>query len=1295
VVRSGAVDFGTVGDRFVLESPAGIGGMGVVYRARDRLTGLPVAVKTVIRNGTLAADRFLREVSVLSELDHPAIVRYVAHGVIPPDWTYLAMEWLEGIDLGQRLREGERLTADEVLVLIRRIAEALGVAHARGVVHRDIKPANIFLVDGKLEQAKLLDFGVALQDVATRRLTETGAVVGTPCYMAPEQAAGERAVGPQADLFSLGCVWFECLTGSPPFVARTPVLADLLFDHRPSLRELRPDVRPELDDLIGSLLAVQPERRPRDAAALLEAIAALPDAAMASTPDQGPPRPMRLTTREERLGCLIAAGRPPRAREEDPTLDVLSGDEERLRALVSPYGGKLGTIRDGVVLITLGGAGPPTDQATLAARCALAIREEVPELSLALVTGRAGALRDSGGRMPFERVLAMLAAVPSAGASGHAGVIAVDEVTADLLEARFDVAESGGVRILRRERESGPLPGEMRTLLGKPTPCLGRESELATLDAIYAHCASEPLARAVLVTAPAGVGKSRLRCELVKRIRDRGGGALILTACGDPMSSGSLFGMVNQILRQASGINAGDAPPLRSEKLRARLARRLHGAALESAEELLGEMVGAAVPASVRGDPRALGEKLRAAWESWLQAEAREQPVVIVLDDLHWGDLPSVKFIDSALRRLADHPLLVIAFARPEVHARFSELWAERNVHELRLAGLSRKASERLVRIVLGETAGEGVRARIASQAEGNAFYLEELIRAVAAGRTAALPEAVLGMVEARLDALAPAARRVLRAGSVFGEVFWSGGVAALLGGDAEKTDADAWLSLLVDQELLDRGAPSRYSGEHEYSFRHGLVREAAYATLTDADRTSGHRLAAGWLLASGEREPLVIAEHLERGRDDEAAVPWLLEAALAAWKGGDLRSAIALAERGVECGARGEVRGHLLAIQSEAYHWIGNPTECIARGMDAMSLVPASDPRARGVPYAVMLYAPAMGDVDATAVALERLRAQSLPDQMPGDLARAIWGATAPLYIAGQRAFADDLFRRLERHRAAVDQLDPEAAGWIHQAFCVKGYFATGDLWLMLTEARAAFECFARARDRMGCMPARFGCGIALCELGAYDEAEPALRDVLAMAGPESGEFVIWESYARIVLGVVHRRRGELDRAERLLLACADEMARTRDALKEGWSRTELALVHAERGELDEAHRHAARATSVLAHIPYFGLHAMAARAHILTRLGRAGEALELAERATTVGEELGVMAPAASLLRLAYAEALGAGGDARRGRAALDDAREQLRARAGRIPVPRYRELFLNAIPENRRTLALAEEL
>ncbi len=237
-----------IAGRFLLEARAGTGGMGVVWRAKDEATGGAVALKLLLAPD-ISPDWFAREADVLSALHHANVVRHVAHGIAEEGRLFLAMEWLDGEHLGDRLARGP-FEVDEAVRLASGIAAGLSVAHARGIVHRDLKPPNIFLVGGDASDIRVLDFGVARVLDATHALTQTGFWVGTPGYMAPEQARAERTVDSRADVFALGCVLFECLSGTRAFTGEhaLAILAKLLLADPPRLMSLRPEVPSALDD---------------------------------------------------------------------------------------------------------------------------------------------------------------------------------------------------------------------------------------------------------------------------------------------------------------------------------------------------------------------------------------------------------------------------------------------------------------------------------------------------------------------------------------------------------------------------------------------------------------------------------------------------------------------------------------------------------------------------------------------------------------------------------------------------------------------------------------------------------------------------------------------------------------------------------------------------------------------------------------------------------------------------------------------------------------------------------------
>ena len=253
-----------IADRFRLDAAIGAGAMGVVFRARDEACGGQcVAVKALRHDSASHTERFLREAAGLLQLNHPALVRYVAHGVSAQAEPYLAMEWIEGPTLAEQLA-ATGLTPVASVKLALRVLDGLGALHAAGIVHRDIKPGNLMLPGGDPDAVRILDLGVARFAHAQVELTQEGSALGTPRYMAPEQIRDARRVDGRADVFALGCVLFECLTGVRAFPGEDPVtvLAQILFGHASAPSDLRPELPAALDAVLARLLARSLELRP-------------------------------------------------------------------------------------------------------------------------------------------------------------------------------------------------------------------------------------------------------------------------------------------------------------------------------------------------------------------------------------------------------------------------------------------------------------------------------------------------------------------------------------------------------------------------------------------------------------------------------------------------------------------------------------------------------------------------------------------------------------------------------------------------------------------------------------------------------------------------------------------------------------------------------------------------------------------------------------------------------------------------------------------------------------------------
>jgi serine/threonine protein kinase len=919
-----------IDDRFEVQACAGIGGMGTVYRSFDRVTNQLVAVKVLHDESDGTTARFTKEARVLATLEHPHIVRYVAHGITWTGEPYLAMEWLDGEELDTKMRRAPLGVLDS-LELGLRVARALGAAHAQGVVHRDIKPSNLYLVQSSIERVKVLDFGLVHIRGKTV-LTQTGSVIGTPGYMSPEQARGDRnRIDSRADVFSLACVLYECLTGQPVFVGAhvMAVLAKVLLEEAPRARQSCPELPKEFDNLLARMLSKDPEKRPANGHEVAEALERIAFQTRNALNTDGPAS-LKMTSNESRLVSLVAVL---------PTAPVVLGDVEPLTdrppALVElvgktlePFNATVEPLVGNGVVAMFDGLVNAGDVVAVAARSALRLKGQLPSEILALFTGRSmgGNPLVVGELIDRTATLAQLISDITFPNPLQTGIV-IDESTRSLLGGRFVVIERSGQWILQAERAHDYLK---RSVLGRQVPCVGRERDLRLMLDYVRDGFEQPTVRAILLVGPAGIGKSRLRLEIVDRLSEEVGKLFLISGRGDWMGLGSAFGLLRGALRTALQLDAANSDVEERQKL-------LEAASVCGPEQtrrvaaFLGEMLGVVFPDDTfhglkraREDASFMAEAIQEAFLDFIHDKARTGPVLMVFEDLHWGDLPSTRLVDAVLRDLQGLPIVIIGIGRPEVYEVFPALWQERAVQSVRLARLSRKAAESMARSILGDSADQATIDTIVERADGNAFFIEELSRAVVEKRAEKLPDTIAGMVETRIMALPPPQRLALRAASIFGRKFRMDGASALIRASLDDISAEAIFNDLVNREFFERRPGGRQMGHDELTFRQALIQHAAYAMLTERDRVVGHKLAAEWLESVGAQDNMVLAEHFARGGEPARAVGYYLGAAIQALRGGDGRAALGHVKRALLCGADSETEKALLAIQSEAMRLAG-----------------------------------------------------------------------------------------------------------------------------------------------------------------------------------------------------------------------------------------------------------------------------------------------------------------------------------------------------------------------------------
>jgi tetratricopeptide (TPR) repeat protein len=874
--------------------------------------------------------------------------------------------------------------------------------------------------------------------------------------------------------------------------------------------------------------------------------------------------------------------------------------------------------------------------------------------------------------------------------------VRVDELTARLLGQRFALTPSPGGALLTGEEKDADVT---RPLLGKPTPCVGREAELGSIEALFAGCVEASEARAVLVTAPPGAGKSRLRHELLRRIERRGEPMTLVAGRGDAMGAGAPYGILAAAIRALSGVGGGEPIDEQRRLLRDRVGQHVAAAERERVARFVGEMCGVPFPGegmpvlqSARHDPKIMADCLRRAVLDWLAAQCGAGPVLVVLDDLQWGDALTVSVLDAALGEQAGSPLLVLALARPEVHEAFPRLWSGHKVQEIPLRGLSRKACERLIREVLGKDVPGAVVDRVIEQSAGNALFLEELIRSVAEGKEADRPEAVVAMLQARIGRLPAGPRRALQAASVFGQSFWDGGVAQVLGLSAGATEVAALLAALAEAELIQKSPASQLHGQDEHAFRHALVRDAAYGLLTASDIVTGHRAAGEFLDAAGEGDAAVVAEHFERGGDRERAATSYLRAAEESLERGDYAGAERLVDRGLGCGPEGEVLGRLSSVAASVGFYrndYGAKTrDAVRRSLTLL--------RPGSLGWCRAIRAAAFTEREDPAHMFELLAALQSTDPEPEVLVAYIEALFSVSIIIAVVAPEPYVVAYLDRLATYVDRVRATMPAIVRYLLLARGMMATWRYprpWSAIQDLGEAARLAQEVSDQILELSARVTTAETLWNhLGDRDGA---LERMLALEErlSKGQETILREIWAGNLAWILSEGPEEEAWAQAEALVAPTAASTSGMQFVQLASQGVLARLALHRGQNEKAEELTRAAIQMLPLAPRIIVGAVIVHLRALLALGRAAEACLVAEQA------LGVLGPGEwgfgeVELRLVVAQAFEAGGDRARARAELAEALRQVELCAADIADPRWRESYLTRNPYVARALALGRE-
>ncbi len=762
------------------------GATGMVFEAVDRRSTRPVAVKLINTRGHDAGlvSRIQREVDILQALSHPHVVACYGSGRVEDDKLYLILEWLEGADLSEHKLE-HPTTLREALDIGRQAADALAAAHGREIVHRDIKPANIFLVRpqaGVAPDVRVLDFGVAKHAEDQQALTFAGAILGTPCYMAPEQASYAMSVDGRADVFSLGVVLFELITGQLPWASSSDLarLARILIEPAKKLAEAVPDIPEPVAAVIDAMLAHRAQDRPetmREAhARLVDCLETLPASVLDRCFSLDPKHRAKIAaSRTAPLdSAAVVAGRSSLWDEgplddnethdyEDPPLEktqLISSVRVGGSASPVPAPSTVGPapIPD---VPTIGEAQPSDDRTVGFDASQLPTR--------ALVGVRLPPAQEAGGVLPE----------PVRGVRPRSAGVRVAGVAPPSEPARRPTGA----------RRTGELDPSLSYVAQRERlPLLGRDALLDSLIGRVDEALEHAIPSRTLIVGPAGIGKTRVRAEVTRRIQRRRDGPALLAGRAEERTRSTPYAFLRRMLLAEARVFADDPPEVKEAKLAGLLPpeegdARLRGrgddapseertrfvqadewterpsvvAAMSDAFELgpgersaarderaalvsyLADALQVSIPTvapiwAARRDPRLMAVETRRSLDLVLRRLAGERGLVILVDDGHFLDPLAAEVLAGLTRPERSLPIAVVVFAQPtmlDTDAFGGNPLAGPGAKVVDIGPLDGKVARRLAdEVAAGPIRGDA-REVLIQRADGNPLYLEQLVRAV------------------------------------------------------------------------------------------------------------------------------------------------------------------------------------------------------------------------------------------------------------------------------------------------------------------------------------------------------------------------------------------------------------------------------------------------------------------------------------------------------------------------------------------------------------------------------------
>jgi class 3 adenylate cyclase/tetratricopeptide (TPR) repeat protein len=861
----------------------------------------------------------------------------------------------------------------------------------------------------------------------------------------------------------------------------------------------------------------------------------------------------------------------------------------------------------------------------------------------------------------------------------------------------------------------------IRTVHGVEAPMVGREVELLLLQRTFERAMKHSQTHLVTITGDAGIGKSRLLYEFDRWRAAQRSPAVPYKARPSQQTAGTPFSLLRELLAYRFGILLSDSASVARQKLEAGLAENFaHEPQMKA--HFVGMLLGydlADSPhlAGVRDDARQLRQRALFYLAQFFAATTAEVPTVILVDDIHWADGPSLDALSQLVRERPSLRLLVLCLARPVLFedrpdwGRPSTVGDAYSVQVL-LNPLPEEASYQLVREILHkvESLPQSLLERIVSTAEGNPFYTEELIEmltddgVIHQDRTTGawrldpsrldklrVPSTLMAVLQARLDGLPLAERVVVQQASVVGRTFWGASLQALQGMDEPPSRE---LAALSRREVVSRRAESTFADTEEYQFKHALMRDAAYNTVLIRTRRAYHGLVATWLVEAtrassrSDEHADIIAEHYEQASELEEAAVWYLRAGERAMAQGAPSEARTLLDRALKHLPETDLerRWRAMLARNQVLFTLGETEARIAADEALVALAQELGDDGK-LSRAYQLQGYCLGLVGKYGEELEAYQTALAAAKRAGNRqveAEVLGQKVLCLTRLGQA----DRARRVAEIALARAQEVGDDDVLVRSLTNVSAFYSEyGDSYRAahLLEQQVAIN--HRLANRQLEAVGLTNLGYTYVQLGMNARAMDVLRRAVGLAlGIGHRQH---NAYGQLNLALAYLRNGEPGRALGALEAAIPELEALQDRFGQAAGQSYLALVKEASGEQADALEHFARAQATLTDIGVIGcaFDATAGMVRCLLALGKLGEARQ---RAEALWEHLSEIGPGGMefpvLAYLTCADLFAAIGEAKRSRTAVEKGYHELLDRAERIGDLAWRNSFLENVPEHR---------